>query len=58
MTIIEGPGFLSIHPTSATTRLIGVPICPDLLDIDDLGEADNWRGHLVRGFFRLLGRPK
>jgi hypothetical protein len=29
-------------------------ICPDLLSIRDLGEADGWRGHLVRGIFRLL----
>lgn len=40
--------------TEATTRLIGVPICPDLLTIADLGEADTWRGRLVRLFFRLL----
>lgn len=35
--------------TSNTTA-----ICPDLLRLDDLGEADNWRGKVVRGFFRLL----
>ena len=29
-------------------------ICPDLLDIDDLGEADTWRGHLIRGLFRAV----
>jgi hypothetical protein len=29
-------------------------ICPDLLSIRDLGEADCWRGHLVRAFFVVL----
>lgn len=29
-------------------------ICPDLLRLSDIGEADGWRGHLVRGFFRVL----
>ena len=29
-------------------------ICPDLLTIHDLGVADNLRGRIVRGFFRLL----
>lgn len=35
--------------TSANTA-----ICPDLLTIHDLGVADNLRGRVVRGFFRLL----
>lgn len=29
-------------------------ICPDLLRLSDIGEADGWRGRTVRGFFRLL----
>ena len=29
-------------------------ICPDLLSIRDLGEADGWRGAAVRVFFGLL----
>lgn len=29
-------------------------LCPDLLSIKDMGEADGWRGRLVRGFFRSL----
>lgn len=29
-------------------------ICPDLLRLGNLGSADGWRGHVVRGFFRLL----
>jgi hypothetical protein len=40
--------------TTTLTRLIGVPICPDLLDYSALGEADNLRGRIVRGFFWLL----
>lgn len=39
-------------------KLIGVPICPDLLTINDLGVADTWRGRLIRAFFRLLPAPK
>ncbi len=35
-------------------RLVGIPICPDLLAHDYLGEADTWRGRVVRGFFWLL----
>lgn len=31
-------------------------ICPDLLRLTDLGEADNWRGHTVRTFFWLLAK--
>ncbi len=38
---------------TAGTTVTGA-ICPDLLRLSDLGEADNWRGHLVRGFFRVL----
>lgn len=29
-------------------------LCPDLLRLSDIGVADGWRGHTVRGFFRLL----
>jgi len=29
-------------------------LCPDLLSIRDIGEADGWRGHVVRIFFRIL----
>jgi hypothetical protein len=29
-------------------------LCPDLLSIRDIGAADGWRGHLVRGFFLIL----
>lgn len=29
-------------------------LCPDLLRLEDIGEADAWRGKLVRAFFRVL----
>lgn len=37
---------------SATTNQS--PLCPDLLRLEDIGEADAWRGKVVRGFFRIL----
>jgi hypothetical protein len=45
-----------LAPTTNGTliRMIGVPICPDLLDYAALGEADNWRGRVVRGFFWVM----
>lgn len=33
---------------------ISSPLCPDLLSIRNIGEADGWRGWLVRAFFRFL----
>jgi hypothetical protein len=39
---------------NASTRLVGIPFCPDLLTYESLGAADNWRGRVVRGFFFLL----
>ncbi len=41
-----------VGPTITTTNSL---LCPDLLRLSDIGEADNWRGRVVRGFFRLLG---
>ena len=41
-------------PTTVAVRLVGVPLCPDLLSLDDIGEADHLRGRVVRGFFRLI----
>ena len=43
----------NLEPTQTTT-MTSSAICPDLLSIRDLGTADGWRGHAVRGFFRLL----
>jgi hypothetical protein len=40
--------------TAAVSRLVGVPICPDLLDHTAIGEADGWRGRIVRAFFQLM----
>lgn len=40
--------------TSTTVRLVGVPFCPDLLRYEDIGEADNLRGRVVRAFFWLI----
>ena len=29
-------------------------LCPDLLRYEQIGEADGWRGRVVRGFFWIL----
>lgn len=39
---------------SASYSMARTALCPDLLRLDDIGEADSWRGHVVRTFFRLL----
>lgn len=39
---------------STTGLLAPSALCPDLLSIRNIGEADGWRGRLVRGFFRVL----
>lgn len=36
--------------TTGTPRAL----CPDLLCIRDIGEADGWRGKVVRGFFVVM----
>ena len=40
--------------TGNPTKLIGVPICPDLLCYSDIGAADSLRGRVVRAFFWLI----
>lgn len=40
--------------TSNTVRVVTIPMCPDLLRYDQLGEADNLRGRVVRAFFWLM----
>ena len=40
--------------TSKSSRILVCPICPDLLDYEALGEEDNFRGRVVRGFFWLI----
>lgn len=47
------PGWIG-DATSATTWLVGIPLCPDLLRYDDLGAADTWRGRIVRAFLWCL----
>ena len=51
-----------ISKTQTTTMLKFMPpghFCPDVCGIEDFGDADTWRGRVVRGFFRLMKRwPK
>ena len=57
MTSWNDPSFsYGTNTESYTTgrRLLVVPICPDLLDYEALGVADNWRGRVVRAFFLLM----
>ncbi len=39
---------------AATTTGTYRAICPDLLSIRDIGEADGWRGCVIRGFFQVM----
>jgi hypothetical protein len=39
-----------IYQVTATTAAI----CPDLLCYEQIGEADNWRGRVVRAFFWIM----
>lgn len=47
-----GAGYVVSPPSG--TRILVCPICPDLLDHDALGAADNLRGRAVRAFFWLM----
>jgi hypothetical protein len=40
--------------TGTVTRMVTIPMCPDLLQYDQLGEADNLRGRVVRIFFWVM----
>ena len=40
--------------TGSIHRMVTIPMCPDLLRYDQLGEADNLRGRVVRAFFWLM----
>ena len=40
--------------TGTYVRMVGVPFCPDMLRYEDIGEADNMRGRVVRGFFWMM----
>lgn len=44
-----------LHVTGSTVQgIMTVPLCPDMLNYQNLGAADSFRGRLIRGFFRLL----
>ena len=47
-----------MHPASwlAWSQSTANPsaLCPDLLRYEQIGEADNWRGRVVRWFFWLM----
>lgn len=40
--------------TGVNARLVTIPLCPDLLDYELIGEADNLRGRVVRAFFWIM----
>lgn len=40
--------------TTTGGKVVGVPICPDLLSYEDIGAADNARGKVIRAFFWLI----
>ncbi len=42
--------------TTTGVRFVGVPICPDLLQYEDIGAADTFRGRVVRLFFFVLDK--
>jgi hypothetical protein len=43
-------------PQNATTGNLSYPpvYCPDLMRLDNVGEADGLRGRVVRAFFHLM----
>ena len=43
-----------VGSSTNVTELVGIPLCPDLLRYEQMGEADHLRGRIVRGFFWLL----
>lgn len=40
--------------SDSSVRMVTIPMCPDLLRYDQLGEADNLRGRVVRAFFWVM----
>lgn len=52
VTIYEGDILGNI--TGVSTRLATIPLCPDLLDYELIGAADNLRGRVVRAFFYIM----
>lgn len=53
MTVL-GRGGWGEAEYSTGVKLVSTPICPDLLEHRDLGEADCMRGRVIRGFFWLM----
>lgn len=49
-----GSGIMTVKVSFDQPTMSTGVLCPDLLSIEDLGEADGWRGGLVRAFFRVL----
>lgn len=54
MIFVERPELPPDSMPVWTYTVTGAPICPDLLRLEQLGEADNRRGRNVRLFFRIL----
>ena len=53
------PGSMNLTITSFTgtvefTTLAPSALCPDLLRYEQIGQADGWRGRVVRAFFWCL----
>ena len=50
------PSMVNDPPPTYTLGTYVTPehLCPDLLRLENLGPADNLRGRVVRGFFRVL----
>ncbi len=48
------PSSMVSASTTTTVRLVGIPFCPDLLRYEYIGEADNFRGRVVRAFFWII----
>jgi hypothetical protein len=44
----------STDANMSTLRLHASPLCPDMIEWRDLGDADNLRGRVVRAFFWLM----
>lgn len=50
-----GPGPMSVPLDWSLGTLVTTDyLCPDLLRYEQLGQADGWRGRVVRAFFWLL----
>lgn len=52
----EWGGALYYGPGTETALKLMAPghFCPDVCDLDDFGEADTMRGHVIRAFFKVM----